>query len=368
MSFFSSRPMGKWRLGFPENLVLQATLFVFVNSAMGQGQSKVPLPAGTEKQTVETICTACHTTERIVGSAFSSEQWKNVVERMIRNGAALPENKIDSVVAYLVGSFPPAPAGPVPRAQDGKPDLSGTWVAEAGVGGGRPMPLKLTAWGLDKYVWNRESSESKVLAAGVSQTGSGRSYEEAVEETFRPRRDQDPWFNCYPGGLVRLGPPVRMNGAGRGLQIIPTPGLVTIVYESRNAIRYIYTDGREHPENLELTWHGHSIGKWDGDTLVVDTIRLRDESWLDAVGHEHSTELHVVERFRRVDAATLEFERTLSDPKAFEGAFTDRVVLKLNPRYGWKQNLDDDCTQYMVRKPGFGEGLGGLLGVGEPPQ
>jgi hypothetical protein len=201
----------------------------------------------------------------------------------------------------------------------------------------------------------------------LSTTGSEEEYEEAVEEVASGRRDQDPWYNCYPAGLVRLGPPIRKNGSGSGMEIIQTPGVITMVYESRNAIRYIYTDGREHPQPLELTWNGHSIGKWDGDVLVVDTIGLRDESWLDAVGHEHSTELHVVERIRRVDAATLEFERTLTDPVAFEGTFSDQAVLKLNPRYVWKQNMDDDCTQYMVRKSAFGEGLGGLLGIGEPP-
>ena len=166
---------------------------------------------------------------------------------------------------------------------------------------------------------------------------------------------------------MRLGPPARKNGSGPGVEIIQSPGVVTLVYESRNAIRHIYTDGREHPRNLELTWNGHSIGRWDGDTLVVDTVGLRDESWLDSVGHEHSPELHVVERIRRVDAATLEFERTLTDPVAFEGTFADQAVLKLTPRYVWKQNMDDDCTQYMIRKPAFGEGLGGLVGIGEPP-
>ena len=347
-------------------------IFAFVCPAASQvtpAGSMVPLPAGTEKQTVGTVCTVCHTTERIVSSARSVQEWQVVVQRMIRNGANLSsEDKIDSVVEYLATNFPPAAAGPVPRTPEGKPDLSGTWVATGGGGGRRRSMdgLKLTPWGEDKFVWNREPAAAMVAAAGQDVL-FGKEYSEALTAQDRARRDQDPWYYCYPAGLARLGPPRRMNGAGPGLEIIQTPSLVTIVYESRNTRRYIYKDGREHPKKLELTWNGHSIGKWDGDTLVVDTIGLRDEPWLDGVGHEHSTQLHVVERIRRVDAATLEYERTLTDPVAFEGTFTDRVVLKLNPRYNWRQNLDDDCTQYMIRKPGFGKGLGGLLGIGDHP-
>ena len=103
--------------------------------------------------------------------------------------------------------------------------------------------------------------------------------------------------------------------------------MLIVIAERRNGVRYIYTDGREHPRTLEATWNGHSIGKWDGDTLVVDTIGLRDESWLDSDGHEHSTQLHVVERFRRATAGTLEIERTLADPIALAKPYTSRTVL-----------------------------------------
>ncbi len=65
----------------------------------------------------------------------------------------------------------------------------------------------------------------------------------------------------------------------------------------RNAVRQIYTDGREHPKDLRPLWMGHSIGKWDGDTFVVDTVGINDVNWLDRMGHPHSDKLHVVERF-----------------------------------------------------------------------
>ena len=185
----------------------------------------------------------------------------------------------------------------------------------------------------------------------------------------RARIEYDPIYHCYPPGLVRLGPPSdTVTGAGvRSLQIIQSPGRVTLVYGQRNSVRYIYTDEREHPKPLELTWNGHSIGKWDGDTFVVDTIGLRDESWLDTAGHEHSTELHVVERFRRIDAANLEIERTLADPVALAKPYTSRVVLRLNPNYTRNEYTDNDCMQYMIRKPAFGKGEGGLLGISDHP-
>jgi hypothetical protein len=153
------------------------------------------------------------------------------------------------------------------------------------------------------------------------------------------------------------------------MEIIQTPTKVIIIHEYRNSIRHIYTDGRQHPNNPELTWNGHSIGKWEGDTLVVDTVGFRDESWLDTGGHEHSTELHVVERFRRVNNDTLEIERTLIDPIAIAKPFVSRTSVRLRPEIDLDENMDGrqfDCTQFMVRKPGFGEGENTLLGIGEP--
>jgi hypothetical protein len=156
--------------------------------------------------------------------------------------------------------------------------------------------------------------------------------------------------------------------AAAALEILQTPGKITMIFQYRNSVRHIYTDGRDHPKNVELTWNGHSIGKWDGDTLVVDTVGLRDESWLDTGGHEHSPELHVVERFRRSDEQTLEIERTLTDPVALAKPYTIRVAVKLRPNIDLNENMDGrqfDCMQFMVRKPAFGEGENGLLGIND---
>jgi hypothetical protein len=151
---------------------------------------------------------------------------------------------------------------------------------------------------------------------------------------------------------------------------VQTPQKVILIYQYRNSVRHIYTDGRDHPRSVELSWNGHSVGKWEGDTLVVDTVGLRDESWLDTGGHEHSTELHVVERIRRPDAGTLEIVRTLADPIALAKPFSRRVTARLTTDYDidpdYNRGKQYDCQQFMVRKPGFGEGENSLLGIAEP--
>lgn len=334
------------RLGRPQVLLCVAALFAFGGPARSQ-----ELPAGTEKETVETVCTVCHTLERIIASARSREEWQDLVRQMISNGAALPEDKIDPVVEYLAQNFPPPPGmtGPAPRTPDGKPDLSGTWVGRR-VG---HAEMELTPWGKDKLLWNSEPA----VMAGQHMPAE------------RQRVELDPIYHCYPPGMVRLGPPLNVVDFGiNSFQFLQTPGMLIVVAERRNGVRYIYMDGREHPKILEATWNGHSIGKWDGDTLVVDTIGLRDEAWLDSDGHEHSTQLRVVERFRRPTAGILEIERTLTDPIALAKPHTSRTVLRLNPRRDLNENsANNDCSQYMVRKPAFGEGMGGLLGIADQP-
>ena len=241
---------------------------------------------------------------------------------------------------------------PAPRTPDGKPDLSGTWVSTGG--GTMHLALELTDWGKERYLWNAEP----VVSAGFDEPGD------------RERIELDPVFHCFPPGLVRLGPPTYTAGGGNSaIEITQVPGILILVYDSRNSVRYIYTDGREHPKPLDPTWNGHSIGRWDGDALVVDTVGLREETWLTTDGHEHSDQLHVVERFRRLDAGNLEIERTLTDPKALAKPYTSRTILSLNPKYKLFQiPAYNDCTQYMVRKPAFGKGIGGVLGISDPPK
>ena len=100
-------------------------------------------------------------------------------------------------------------------------------------------------------------------------------------------------------------------------QIVQTPSVFTILFENQHTFRIIHTDGRSHPKDADPTWFGDSIGKWDGDTLVVDTVGLDDRTWLDTAGHEHSDQLHLVERFQKVDNNNIKWTVTYEDPKFF---------------------------------------------------
>jgi hypothetical protein len=111
------------------------------------------------------------------------------------------------------------------------------------------------------------------------------------------------------------------------MQIIDVPGR-TLMFFGEN-VRQIYTDGRQHPKNLKPLWMGHSIGSWDGDTFVVDTVGIKDSTWIDRMGHPHSDALHLVERFHRVSYNSLELEMTIDDPKAYTEPWTAHKIFQL---------------------------------------
>ena len=109
--------------------------------------------------------------------------------------------------------------------------------------------------------------------------------------------------------------------------MIRTPGLITIIYDANYRLRYIFTDGLPLPPQGEPQpfWYGYSVGKWDGDTLVVETNNLRDDGWLDVRGSPQTDQATITERFRRVNFGKLEIDVTVDDPKAYTKPFTVRV-------------------------------------------
>jgi hypothetical protein len=130
---------------------------------------------------------------------------------------------------------------------------------------------------------------------------------------------------CFPPGVPRIYlHPVPM-------EIIRIPGRVFMRFEFDHLLREIWTDGRGHPSDWNPTYMGHSIGKWEGGAFVVDTIGFNDKTWIDRVGHRHSEDLHVIERFRRVDHDTLRDDITMEDPKAFTKPWTTYVIFALRP-------------------------------------
>jgi hypothetical protein len=131
-------------------------------------------------------------------------------------------------------------------------------------------------------------------------------------------------YGCFPPGVPRVYAAVQA-----AMQIVQVPGRV-IMFFGRN-VRQVYTDGRQHPQNLKPLWMGHSIGKWEGETFVIDTIGVSDRTWLDRMGHPHSDALHLVERFRRDSQDRLDLDMTIDDPKAFTKAWTAQRTFRLRP-------------------------------------
>ena len=184
-----------------------------------------------------------------------------------------------------------APSGPAPRTADGKPDLSGMWFPGPDL---EPEVPSFQPW-----------------AAAV-----------AKERASRP--GDDPRAQCLPTGVARLH-------ALDLAKFIQTPTLLVVLVElSVPGVRQIFLDGRSHPANLQPSWQGHSVGRWEGDTLVVDTIGFNDKGWLD--GSRPQTEkLHMTERYRRLDLGHLQLEITIDDPGAYTKPWKVRRLLQLAP-------------------------------------
>lgn len=194
-------------------------------------------------------------------------------------------------------NLPPAPRlnGPAPRAANGKPDLSGVWQADG-----------------QTYFFD--------LAAGLKPEDVVMLPWARAEQQRREEREHgdDPLARCLPHGVPRIN----TNGLFP-FKIVQTPGLVVILYEQLNLFRQVFLDGRTLAGDLNPTWLGYSTGRWEGDTLVVDTRGFNDKTWLDTrAGRPATDALHVVERFRRPTYGELEIVATIDDPKAYAKPWT----------------------------------------------
>jgi len=146
---------------------------------------------------------------------------------------------------------------------------------------------------------------------------------------------------CYPPGTPRIYlQPFPM-------QIVQTPKEVIILYEYDHTVRHIYTDGRPHTPDLTPTYMGDSIGHWEDNTLVVDTIGFNDKTWLDRDGHVHSDQLHVIERFRRVDLDNMQIDITMEDPKALEQPWKSTLYYQLRPNWNIMEQVCTDNLDFM---------------------
>ena len=169
----------------------------------------------------------------------------------------------------------------------------------------------------------------------------------------------DPEGYCLPPG----GP--RLMATPYPMEIIQLPEQkrIVMIFEGATHIwREIYMDGRPHPQGDDLnpTYLGHSVGRWEGDTLVVDVVGFNEATWIDYFGHPHTDMLHVVEKFSRPDKSTLHYEATLDDPGAYTKPFTVRWDIRWNPTGELTEYICQENNKYMQQlTDDFGQPLFG---------
>jgi hypothetical protein len=222
-------------------------------------------------------------------------------------------------------------AAPVPRASDGKPDLSGLWHAAN----------NLPCDGINRVCTDLPVSP-QFFDFGVD-VKQGLPYQAWAREKVKNRRmKDDPYVNCIvPGGpRMHLLPTMK--------KIVQTPTLLLILNEFDTNYRQVFMDGRPLPDDPTPTWNGYSIGKWEGDTLVVQSIGYREDQGLDAAGSPLTSAAKVTERFHRRSFGSMEIEVTVDDPKAYTRPFTVLVKQDLAPD---TDLLDAPCTDNEKDRP-----------------
>jgi hypothetical protein len=146
---------------------------------------------------------------------------------------------------------------------------------------------------------------------------------------------------CIPPGVPRVWT------EPYPFEIITLPERVLIIYEYQHLIRQIFTDGRDHPKDLTPTYMGNSVGKWEGNTLVVDTIGFNDKTWIDGTKHPHSDALHVVERIQRVGQEVLKVDITIDDPKTYVKPWTAQRIFDLKPGWEISEQVCEENNTYL---------------------
>jgi len=201
---------------------------------------------------------------------------------------------------------------PVPRTVDGKPDLSGIWNI-----GGLGYATNITSVEM-------LPSAQKIYQARVATYGQ-----------------EDPAVSCLPEG-----PRAALHGL-EPFRIVQMPYVSFFMYET-SPVRQIFTDGRKLPPDPTPSWMGYSVGHWEGDTFIVDTVGYNDKTWLDFTGHPHSEALHVRERFHRTDFGHMQLSITYEDPKAYTNPWTISVSVSLLPDTDLLENV---CLENEKDRP-----------------
>jgi hypothetical protein len=227
-------------------------------------------------------------------------------------------------LSALLAVVPLARPASAPRAPDGKPDLSGFWKG----------PL----------LRNMDKNVSGGFAAIFTPAGK-------VAYEYNKTQSVNPEGLCLFAGIPRA------SISGVPFEIVQSSNRVAILYELMNTFRSIPVDGRAHPKDIEPSFFGNATGKWDGDTLVIDSIGFKDKlTWLDDDAHPHSDAMHVVERWTRTDETHLAHEVTVEDPKFYTKPFKfDRVFTQMP---AGQELMEFACDENNIDRNGGHLGFG----------
>jgi hypothetical protein len=241
-----------------------------------------------------------------------------------------------SAVLLAQTAKPSAPATSMPI-------LSGTW--NRGVGHTAAGIFDDDAGGVPFLGFTKQEPSLQPSAVQIYQANR----KGITDPRLKGRDDVDPSNSCFPPG------PTRIYTIPRPFEIRQTADVVYILSEMDHSVRRIHMNEREHPDGYPSTWMGHSIGKYEGNTLVVDTVAINETTWIDTLGHPHSDALHLAERIRRLNHDTLEIEVTFEDPKVYTKPWTGKKVYQLQPP-SYELKEDVICEEYRkagLRKDGF---------------
>ena len=251
---------------------------------------------------------------RVKRGSFAMRIRLAVVMGVLAGGVGLSTALSDRAMARRPTTAGGAKAQSAPASHD----LSGVWNATSGLyqfaAFSKDEP-PMTPWG-----------KAKFDAARPSQGPNGVKLNETNDRVYK----------CTPPGMpyiyIQLFP----------VQIIQTPKEVIELFEYDHIVRHIYIDGRKHPSAVKPSYNGHSIGHWEDDALVVDTIGLNGKNWLDRVGHPESAQMHIFERIHRVDEKTLQVDLKFDDAKSYTKPWTAQIRFLLHPDWDILEHICED--------------------------
>jgi len=239
------------------------------------------------------------------------------------------QNVVGGLLAQQAGRRGGGPPGPAPRNASGRvllqaatPKDKGVWLPGPGITG---VPI-LEPDKVPFQPWARKVLENRLV------------------------HEFEPHTRCKPSGLARAFQ------TPYGVEFVERPELQRIfIFDvgGPHTFRTVFMDGRSHPKDLHSSYYGHSVGWWEGDTLVIDTVGFNEGFWLDRMGAPHTEQLHTVERLTRTDQATMQYEMTIDDPNVYTAPWVARFTL------GWESNTE--LFEYVCQEANYAHDL--MLGT-----